>query len=140
MTIAIEEELISYLRTYGNTRESDLSEYGVLVSNLSMDDVKRVLDRMVLDGKASRIIHNKLVPEVVYLTQGNWCERDMGERGLALLVEAEAHGLKDEGKISEEAGRILNEAAILAEKRIREKFPEDYKKSRRPKQARKQRS
>ena len=73
----LEDELISYLRIYGNTRESDLAEYGTRVSNVSADNIKLVLDRMVLEGKANRVVHCKLKPEVVYLTRENCCEHEL---------------------------------------------------------------
>jgi hypothetical protein len=122
----LEGEFISYLRIYGNTRESDLSEYGTRVSNLSTDKIKCVLDRMVLEGKANRVVHYKLGNGVVYLTR-HFCDHEL----YCMPIEAETRDLKDKDKISEEADRILKEASALSEKRIREKFPDFGKKSRR---------
>ena len=102
----LEGDFISYLRIYGNTKESYLIEYGTRIS-------------MVLEGKANRVFHHKLCPEVAYLTRENCCLNE-----LASEIEAEARDLKDKNKTPEEAGRILREAAALAEKRSRKKFPD----------------
>jgi hypothetical protein len=122
----LEGELISYLRIYGNTKESDLTEYGTRVSNLSTGKIKCVRERMVLEGKANRVVHNKLSPEAVYITRENCCLHELGTE-----IEAEVRNFRDKDKISEEAGRILTEVAVLAEKRIKKMFPDYGKKSRR---------
>lgn len=85
-----------------------------------------------MEGKANRVFHHKLGHDVVYLTR-HFCDHEL----YSMPIEEETRDLKDKDKISEEAGRILNEAAALAQKRIRERFPEDFQKSRRLQQARK---
>lgn len=101
--------------------ESDLIEYGK-ISGHSEKDVKTKLDEMVLKGWAERIVHDKLSSKTVYIAKGNL------PLDLALSIEANVLGIKDKQKIIEDAKRILEEAQVVAEKRIRKKFPELYKK------------
>ena len=122
----LEREFVSYLQTYGNTKESDLAEYGTRTSKLSVEDIKTVLDCMVWKGKAGRIFHDKLGPGVVYLSMEKDCLH-----GLAAEIEADVHDLKNKNAISEEAGEVLRAAATEAEKRIRKRFPEEFRNSRR---------
>ena len=115
----IEREFIDYLQVYGNTKESDLIEFGVNISHQSKRHTRSVLDRMVLEGKTQRVIHDKLGQNVVYFTREGCCLHE-----LAMEIETDAADLKDIDNISELAGKILREAAALAEKRIKERYPE----------------
>jgi hypothetical protein len=98
--MGIEKRISSYLDSYGNTRETDLINYGVQNLGGSSERMKRVIDRMAIKGKIHRIVHNKLKPPEVYITLEE-----------PLPPEATA-----ERKIAnEEVERILEEAASLAE-------------------------
>jgi hypothetical protein len=63
-----EEQVISYLETYGNTREKDLINYGAQNLGLSPEKMKKILDRMAVKNRVHRIVHNKLKPAEVYIT------------------------------------------------------------------------
>lgn len=119
----LEGEFVCYLKMYGNTKKDDLTEFGKRISNLSPDKINLVLEKMVLEGKATRVVHSKIGPEIVYFSRENCVEYE-----LSLEIEAEARDLKNKDVISEEAGRILREAAASAENRIRKRFPEKFRK------------
>ena len=120
--MSVETKLISYLQTYGNTKESDLIEYGMRILGQTRKGVEKVLDKMVAEGNARQIIHDKLEPNVVYVARGELIAVD-----LALQVEADALGINDKDKVIEEARRILEEATAVAQKRIRRKYPGIFK-------------
>lgn len=124
--MSIEFEIMSYLYTYGNTRESDLVEYGTRNLDQSSKAMKGILDKMTAEGKILRLIHNKLGPKAVYLTLG-----DLPTETLVDL-EIERVGIRDRDKrsrkeIHEDILRILKEAENVAEKRITKKFPDSKK-------------
>ncbi len=58
--------LVSYLRTYGNTKESDLIEHGANLFSLPRDKTKHMVESMVTEGIVKRVIHRKPEPEAVY--------------------------------------------------------------------------
>jgi division protein CdvB (Snf7/Vps24/ESCRT-III family) len=118
----IETKLLSYLHKYGNTKERDLIEYGTRSFGLSRKELKKVLDKMIVEGNARRIIHDKLGPNVAYAA-----EADCVALNLALQVETDALGIKDKEKVVEEARKILEEAAAKAQKRIDKKYPDMFK-------------
>lgn len=66
--MSAEKKIISYLERYGNTRESDLVNYGVENFGKSPETVKKAIDRLAIEGKVHRIVHNKLKPPEVYVT------------------------------------------------------------------------
>jgi len=107
----IEREIVSYLVKYGNTKESDIVDYGARKFNHSSKDMKKVVDRMVIKGRIHRIVHDKLKPPGVYVSLKEPFHPDV----LKALIEVD---------ISEVAGKdaqkILEEAKAIAEKRIRE--------------------
>jgi hypothetical protein len=106
------------LHIYGNTRESDLIEYGISVSSQTVLEIKNVLDEMIVKSWIKRIIHDKLDSKVIYVTTGSL------PLDLALSIEASALEVKDKEKKIAEAKRILKEAEVIAKKRFEEKFPE----------------
>lgn len=116
--MSIEIEIMSYLYTYGNTKGSDLLLYGTRTLGKSSKIIRSTLDRMVLEDKIRRLIHNKLGPKAVYYTLGY----DLPTETLVHL-ETEILGArgKDQTEIHERALRILKEAEKVAEKRIKEK-------------------
>ena len=107
----VESKIVSYLVKYGNTRESDLIGFCVRKFSLSSEDVKKVIDRMVVKSKLYRIVHDKLEPPEVYLTLKEPFHPDV----LKALVEVDLSEV-----VEKDARKILEEAAAVAEKRIRE--------------------
>jgi hypothetical protein len=113
-----EKELLSYLEKYGNTRESDLIEFGTKVSGQNKIELEETLSKLVMKGWVKRIVHDRIDSNITYIAKGGW------PLELALRIEADAMGVKDKEKLMADAKRILEEAEIAAEKRIRKKFPE----------------
>lgn len=106
-----ERRIISYLMKYGNTRESDIISFCVRKSSLSPKDAKKVIDRMVVKNKIYRIVHDKLDPPEVYLTLKESVHPDI----LKALIEVDISQI-----LEKDARKILDEAAAIAEKRIKE--------------------
>jgi hypothetical protein len=98
--LGVESEILSYLETYGNTREKDLLSYGVEYFGLPSDQMKRILDRMAVKDRIHRIVHNKLKPAEVYITLEE-----------PLPPEARVDREVTQGEVK----RILQEAASLAD-------------------------
>jgi len=107
----VEKEVVSYLVKYGNTRETDLINYGVHRFSRSAEDVKKVVDRLVVMGKIHRIIHDKLEPPEVYVSLKEPFDSDV----LKALIEVDLSEVAEK-----DALKILEEAAAIAEKRIRD--------------------
>ncbi len=115
-------EFSQYLLKYGNTKETDLVEYGIKISGKTYEESRKTLDDMIVKGWAKQIAHDRLDKDNIYIARGDW------PLDLALSVEAAALDVKDREKIVEEAKKIFEEAQVVAERRIRKKFPELYKK------------
>lgn len=107
-----EKELVSYLEIYGNTRESDLLNYGVHNFHFSPDKVKKIVNRLAIKGKIHRLVHNKLNPPEVYVA--------LEERSYPEILKNIAETKIPEGSRSEVL-KILEEAAAIAKKRMNEK-------------------
>ena len=107
----VEGKIVSYLVKYGNTREVDVIGFGVGRFGLSSGDVKRIIDRMVVKGKIFRVVHDRLEPPEVYLSLKEAFIPDV----LRALVDVDVF----EG-VEKDARKILEEAAAIAEERIRE--------------------
>jgi len=101
---------------YGNTRECDIIGFCVRRFSLSSGDVKKVIDRMVVKGKIFRVVHDKLVPPEVYLTLKESFYPDV----LRALVEVDVSEV-----VEKDVLKILEEAAAVAEERIREMESEE---------------
>lgn len=108
----LEEELVSYLEMYGNTRESDLLTYGVQNFHFSSDRMKKIVNRMAIKGKIHRLVHNKLNPPEVYVA--------LEERSYPELLKNIVEMKIPEGSRSEVL-KILEEAAAIAKKRMNDK-------------------
>jgi hypothetical protein len=100
--MSAERKILSYLETYGNTREADLINYAVQNFHKPPEKVKRVVDRLAVKGRIHRVVHNKLKPPEVYVT----LEEPLPPEA---AVEREL--------VNEEVGKILEEAALLAERK-----------------------
>ena len=97
--MSAERKILSYLETYGNTRETDLTNYAVQNFHKPPEKVKKVIDRLAIKGKVHRVVHNKLKPPEVYIT----LEEPLPPE---TAVEREL--------VNDEVGKILQEAASLA--------------------------
>jgi hypothetical protein len=104
--MSIESKIMSYLEAFGNTKESDLINYGVNNLGQSSGKVKKIIDRMAVKGKLHRVVHHKLKPPEVYVTLQEPLPPEA-------MVEGET--------TQEEITRILEEAASLADKISRNK-------------------
>ncbi len=107
-----EKELVSYLEMYGNTRESDLLNYGVQNFHFSPDKMKKIVNCMVIKGKIHRLVHNKLNPPEVYVA--------LEERSYPEILKNIVEMKIPEGSRSEVL-KILEEAAAIAKKRMNDK-------------------
>ncbi len=114
--MSIENDVVSYLVKYGNTKEFDIVNYGIRKFNCSSNDMKKIIDRMVVKGKIHRIVHNKLKPPEVYLSLNEPFHPDI----LKALIEVDISEAA-----AKDAQKILEEAAAIAEKRIREMESEE---------------
>ncbi|MDH5481865.1 MAG: hypothetical protein OEY22_03155 [Candidatus Bathyarchaeota archaeon] len=110
--MSLEKEIVSYLVRYGNTREQDLINFGVQRLGHSSKYMKKVIDRMVIKDKIHRFLHEKLSPPEVYISLEEHIPKSLIEIDFSKAVK-------------EDALKILEEAAAIAEKRIRLKHPED---------------
>jgi isocitrate/isopropylmalate dehydrogenase len=96
----VERKIRSYLEHYGNTRETDLINYGTQNLGRSSEEMKKTIDCLAVRGKIHRIVHNKIKPPEVYVTLEEPLPPEASvERQIA----------------SREVERILEEAASLAE-------------------------
>jgi hypothetical protein len=103
-----ERKILSYLETYGNTREKDLIDYAVQDFNEPPERVKKVIDCLAIKGKIHRVVHNKLRPPEVYVT---------------LEEPLPPEAAVERKLVNEEVEKILDEAAVIAERGYSEKQP-----------------
>lgn len=103
----VEKEIISYLYEYGNTRESDLINYGVKKFNYSSEEMKKVIKRMVIKGKIHYIVHSKLEPPEVYISLKELLPPEITKIFLEAFIQMKAR--------EEDVQKILEEAASIAE-------------------------
>jgi len=107
--MSAERKILSYLETYGNTRENDLINYAVQNFHKPPEKVKKVIDRLAIKGKIHRVVHNRLKPPEVYIT----------------LEEPLFNGIIFQNDKANEVDEILQEAASLAEARAMKKDKSD---------------
>ena len=114
----LEQKIISYLCTYGNTKETDLITYGVQRIGISKEAMVKLIDEMLFSGRIERIVHNELGPEVTYVKQ-----RILGPFGVELQALSDSVEI---GEITnqqiEEIKEILEKAEGLAKKKIKNKI------------------
>jgi len=106
--MSIEKQIVSYLTKYGNTRETDLIIYGVQNFIQPPEKIKKIIDRMAVKGKIHRIVHNKLKPPEVYI---------------GLEEDLPIQPMIDDQIANDEARRILQEAASVAENTSEDRNP-----------------
>ncbi len=109
----MEKEIVSYLHQYGNTKENDIINYGNQKFNYSSEKMKKVIRRMVIKGKAHYVVHEKIEPPEVYISLKEPLPPETAKILLEAFIQMKA--------TKEDAQKILEEAAALAEKRIKEK-------------------
>jgi len=103
----VEKKIISYLYEYGNTRESDLINYGVKKFNYSSEEMKKVIKRMVIKGKIHYIVHSKLEPPEVYISLKELLPPEIAKTLIEAFIQMKAR--------EEDVQKILDEAASIAE-------------------------
>ncbi|MDH5460426.1 MAG: hypothetical protein OEW71_05280 [Candidatus Bathyarchaeota archaeon] len=113
-----EKEIVSYLYEFGNTKESDIINYGVKKFNYSSEKMKKVIKRMAIKGKIHYVIHSKLEPPEVYISLKEPLPPEIAKILLEAFIQMNA--------AEEDAQKILDEATALAEKRIKEKHSRTF--------------
>ena len=103
----VEKEVVSYLHEYGNTRESDIINYGVKEFNYSSKRMKKVIKRMVIKGKIHYIVHSKLEPPEVYISLKELLPPEIAKTLIEAFIRMKAG--------EEDVQKILDEAASIAE-------------------------
>jgi hypothetical protein len=114
----LEQKIISYLCSYGNTKETDLIAYGVQKMGISKEDMAKLIDEMVFCGRIERILHKELEPAVTYVKQGS-----LVPFGLELQAISDSLELREiTNQQIEEIKEILDKAKAIAKKRIERKI------------------
>jgi len=103
----VEKRIISYLYEYGNTRESDLINYGVKKLDYSSEEMKKVIKRMVIMGKIHYVVHSKLEPPEVYISLKELLPPEIARTLIEAFIQMKAR--------EEDVQKILDEAASIAE-------------------------
>jgi hypothetical protein len=110
-------EILSYLYTYGNIRETDLIAFGVQTLGKSEDNIKRVVEAMVRHGRLERFMLRELEPAVVYVKNGPMTPFELKLKGFSdslgtlKVTEGEVESVKN----------ILAKAKSAAEKSVKRK-------------------
>ena len=104
----VEKEIVSYVHKYGNTKESDIIDYGVKKFNYSPEKMKKVIKRMMVKGDVHYVVHNKLEPPVAYVGLKEPLPPEIGKILIEAFIQAKA--------AEEDAQRILEEAAKIADR------------------------
>ena len=116
----LEQKIISYLCTYGNTKETDLINYGMQRLGISEGGMIKLIDEMVFTGRIERILHKELEPLVTYIKQ-----RSLFPLELELQTISDSLEL---GEVTnqqiEEINKILDKAKAIAKKRMKRKTNE----------------
>jgi len=113
--LSLEQKIISYLSTYGNTKETDLITYGVQRLGISKEGMLKLIDEMACTGKIERIVHKELEPAITYI-----------KRGSLFPLELELQALSDSLELNEASNHqieklreILHQAEAVAKKRMK---------------------
>ncbi len=118
MSLSLEQKIISYLTTYGNTKETDLITYGEQRLGISKEEMLKLIDEMVFTDKIERILHKELEPAVTYI-----------KRGSLVPLELELQALSDSLELNEATNHqieklreILQKANAIAKKRMKQEI------------------
>jgi len=103
----VEKGIISYLYEYGNTRESDLINYGVKKFDYSSEEMKKVIKRMVIKGEIHYVVHSKLEPPEVYISLKELLPPEIVKTLIQAFIQMKAR--------KEDVQKILDEAASIIE-------------------------
>ena len=103
----VEKGIISYLYEYGNTRESDLINYGVNKFDYSSEEMKNVIKRMVMKGEIHYVVHSKLEPPEVYISLKELLPPEIVKTLIQAFIQMKAR--------KEDVQKILDEAASIIE-------------------------
>jgi hypothetical protein len=71
------KKIIAYLIAYGNTRQDDLTFFGVKTFQLSKKEVKDLIRKMAAYGLVEKVIHNMLERTAIYFKKGSLIPVDM---------------------------------------------------------------
>jgi hypothetical protein len=113
----LEQKIISYLCTYGNTKETDLINYGMQRLGISEGGMIKLIDEMVFTGRIERILHKELEPLVTYIKQ-----RSLFPLELELQTISDSLELDEvTNQQIEEINKILDKAKAIAKKRMKRK-------------------
>jgi hypothetical protein len=119
-TLSLEKEkILAYIAKYGDTRVSDLVNYGKLKLKLPEEQIKSLLSNMVLYGELARVVHEELEPPMDYLRWGAVPHAE-GLQAYSLFLNGRR---LDDNEINH-IKAILEDSEKIAEKRIKKKFPE----------------
>ena len=113
--MSLEQKIISYLSTYGNTKETDLITYGVQRLGISEEGMLKLIDEMVLTDKIERILHKELEPAVTYIKRGSLVPLELELQALSDWLELNEASNRQIEKLRE----ILLQAEAVAKKRMK---------------------
>jgi hypothetical protein len=113
--LSLKQKIISYLCTYGTTKETDLITYGVQRLGLSEEGMINLIDEMVFSGRIERIVHKELEPAVNYLKRGSLFPLEHVLQALSDSLELNEASNQQIEKLRE----ILQRAEAVAEKRMK---------------------
>ncbi len=113
--LSLEQKIISYLCTYGTTKETDLITFGVQRLGISGEGMVKLIDEMVFTGKIERIVHKELKPTAIYIKRGNLFPLDLELQALSDSLELNEASNQQIEKIRE----ILHRAETVAKKRMK---------------------
>lgn len=117
-TLSLEKEkILAYIAKYGDTRVSDLVNYGKFKMKLPEEQIKSLLNNMVLYGELARVVHEDLEPPIDYLRWGDVPHVE-GMQAYSLFL----NGRRLDDKEINYTKSILEEAEKKAEKRIKRKW------------------
>ena len=110
----VEKEIISYLYKYGNTKESDIINYGIKKFNYSSERMKKVIRRMAIKSKIHYLVHCKLEPPEAYIG----LEEPLPPDSALILLDASIQTKE----VHEIAFKILEDAAAVAMQKVKERY------------------
>ena len=110
----VEKEIISYLYKYGNTKESDIINYGIKKFNYSSERMKKVIRRMAIKCKIHYLVHCKLEPPEAYIG----LEEPLPPDSALILLDASIQTKE----VHEIACKILEDAAAVAMQKVKERY------------------
>ncbi len=84
---SLEQKIISYLCTFGNTKKTDLINYGVQRLDVPEDGMVKLIDEMVFSGRIKRILHKELEPAETYVKQGSLIPSGLELKAISDSVE-----------------------------------------------------